>query len=1137
MPFVLPDILINPAVPKPEHCVQGTTHQLLVGNETSRGKQCTPIATVAIAVATLFHPQEWQPNRIDDLLVIGDHFYRQVAAKMNIQGYLRPDDVPTIYYIDDYFVNLSIGEPLNGTHHHPQLNLVSCLQEVLTGDAFCASLLVAFERTVAIWKLKGCNKFWIFDSHSRDENGKSISEGKARCARYSSIADVCSAIYQNHRDETNTVLNVEFNLWPVTFPSSGGILKFDRICLPGIPEETYEQENHSQRLPLRRQRFQRKKQRIQRKKQRLQRRRRWKRVECILMNAGVDVPKNASPTERALADKCRLLHDIAKEIFESRRRLKEDNLRLQNQSIRDFLSKRGVSEHVIQIAECDSKNRPKNPRGYRFKPADIARAVSLKQAGGSRALSVAHQHFINPSARTSRKTIQKIVMKNGIEDNPFLGQIRHMVCREDQHFKFITITFDETQVRRNLTPRESQGIIVGYEDFGSGDRTAKIANKAFVVHVQGLLLEWSFPLAVMHASGAANKDKLATIIPAAVRGARNLGLHVLIVGCDQAPTNVSAIDTLMSRHPVLENGEASKCMFAVDGEGVIAIYDAAHMAKTLRNALLGGEGLNAVTGSIEWPISEHGEEVMHEFIFDTMDKLKVALDSSNSSFATKKLTAHHLAPVGRAKMKVSFATQVLSETNAGLLESIGDDNLEGASLAAKVVRDLDTLIDLTIGHSSRERDVKEARKPMSSTSLHMQLFPVYLDKLGKAEIFSYIKTRGKTVKRKSKSFFLKTMTQTIRGLLALHSKLIAMNVHCEVNIRQTTSDLIESLFRGVKSQGGNNPLPTCDQFNAQIKTFCIQGMVVAKSTSGNTQDSGRNAHETLLAFIDSNNNHAHDDTVPNQGCHAVMEETTETEEQVDDICAIPVLSLSDEDQQTPSSVPSQLPVGITSFDAVQVALKLKRRLLGKHPCATCRKDMTAESPEPVHSVAVRCHPRLTSGGLPSLKLVNFVSCGQLVFEGLRGMLHETDVFSKVNMELTAHLDTTWITCEDHVSKLFKSFVSLLIEEFCRLHNDALKPASKKSHCQRDSDVLSVAMSGIAFDQDESSCQRESDIAGVAMSGIDVNQGDSSCQHDSDILSRAMAGIDFDQEDSSCQHDSDILSRAMAGIDFNCDEST
>jgi hypothetical protein len=151
---------------------------------TSRGKQCMANALQAIALSRMKPVSSWTTADIDEILNFGDKLYLELNANLNVSRYLFAKELPTRLFIHSVEFTVTQSEPISGLlFKSGEFESSYCsIQEALE-NALCAQpsngcLVICSVYGFAI--IKSDNKYYAFDSHSRDASGMSCNkDGRA----------------------------------------------------------------------------------------------------------------------------------------------------------------------------------------------------------------------------------------------------------------------------------------------------------------------------------------------------------------------------------------------------------------------------------------------------------------------------------------------------------------------------------------------------------------------------------------------------------------------------------------------------------------------------------------------------------------------------------------------------------------------------------------------------------------------------------------------------------------------------------------------------------------------------------------------------------------------------------------------
>ena len=175
-----------------EFCItRGTFHQgdRKIFKDHSAGVQCTANAAVSIVMSLVKSPASWTPRDVDSVLIAGDEVYRRsienrprVSDEVGVNiMYLNALELVRDISIMSTSYHITVGVADLGHLHE---NIFGCLKlkdrlkEFLKFDR--STILTANGVSMAVGKNNG--QIWMFDSHSRDANGKrSSAEDAAAC--------------------------------------------------------------------------------------------------------------------------------------------------------------------------------------------------------------------------------------------------------------------------------------------------------------------------------------------------------------------------------------------------------------------------------------------------------------------------------------------------------------------------------------------------------------------------------------------------------------------------------------------------------------------------------------------------------------------------------------------------------------------------------------------------------------------------------------------------------------------------------------------------------------------------------------------------------------------------------------------
>lgn len=160
-----------------------------------------------------------------------------------------------------------------------------------------------------------------------------------------------------------------------------------------------------------------------------------------------------------------------------------------------------------------------------------------------------------------------------------------------------------------------------------------------------------------------NSFNLLMIIKNVIVAVQPTGLKVISTVCDQAPSNVAAINRLV-QETQQSDSETRKNIntFEIGGFEIIPIFDVPYLLKGLRN--------NLITKNLHF-IYESKQKIAswkHIVQFYQMDKELQSMEGDRLIFLKSLSTDSHVYPVKMKKMKVSLAATVFSQRVGSIMK-------------------------------------------------------------------------------------------------------------------------------------------------------------------------------------------------------------------------------------------------------------------------------------------------------------------------------------------------------------------------------------------------------------------------------------------------------------------------------------
>ena len=167
-----------------ENSILGSFHQGSSQFGDTAGRQCACNSLFSILWSKVRNINLWTQHDLDEILIEGDKLYKS----LNTQSYLSVDDLPSFIPINGSMANVHL------------LNLHTCEASLVTGSPFlrtplqnCSNkqmLLFINGFTLAIFQSEYGDTCHLFDSHSKDEQGLSVSNGKSVLLTFANLIEL-----------------------------------------------------------------------------------------------------------------------------------------------------------------------------------------------------------------------------------------------------------------------------------------------------------------------------------------------------------------------------------------------------------------------------------------------------------------------------------------------------------------------------------------------------------------------------------------------------------------------------------------------------------------------------------------------------------------------------------------------------------------------------------------------------------------------------------------------------------------------------------------------------------------------------------------------------------------------------------
>ena len=178
--------------------VKASFHQGNTMFGETAGTQCACNALFSLCWARIKSVAYWNSCDLDYVLIKGDEIYKNI----NLKRFLGPEDLPNILQVENANVTIKYVQLVDTEiNKHTDFIRPSFFQfsRISNGIMF-------FVHSSTISLLWDTKSFFLFDSHSRDEQGKCVENGTGILIKFSSLRQVQKYISENYLIERETLL-------------------------------------------------------------------------------------------------------------------------------------------------------------------------------------------------------------------------------------------------------------------------------------------------------------------------------------------------------------------------------------------------------------------------------------------------------------------------------------------------------------------------------------------------------------------------------------------------------------------------------------------------------------------------------------------------------------------------------------------------------------------------------------------------------------------------------------------------------------------------------------------------------------------------------------------------------------------
>ncbi|CAI6353484.1 unnamed protein product [Macrosiphum euphorbiae] len=368
--------------------------------------------------------------------------------------------------------------------------------------------------------------------------------------------------------------------------------------------------------------------------------------------------------------------------------------------------------------------------------------------------------------------------------------------------KQCVMCIDEMSLKSFVYYHTKKDVIHGFHDTGL-IKTDELAKSVMVIMIRGLNDKWKQPLAFYFVSTSCVGDDLKNIIFNCINTLEKISFNVKVLISDLG-SNFKRFATTLGISP-------SKPYFNVGTKEIIFMFDPPHLLKATRNNFFSYK-------------FQSGNKVAEKVHLQTLFNF----EKNSTTRLAPKLTEIHLNPNSFQKMRVKYASQVMSHTVAVSLETLLCLGVLPSTAQGTIdfIDSMNKLFDLFNSRSStnEQSEVYHDVEPFNSPFKNLSFQADFLSKM--SEYFSNLKilklntitNTWDNVINTYNIMFVHGWLVSIAGLLRLHSNLSKENNKVQtIYTSKLNQYCLENFFGIIRTQNGNCINPTPIQFKRTFK--------------------------------------------------------------------------------------------------------------------------------------------------------------------------------------------------------------------------------------------------------------------------------------------------------------------------------
>ena len=445
-----------------------------------------------------------------------------------------------------------------------------------------------------------------------------------------------------------------------------------------------------------------------------------------------------------------------------------------------------LPERIVKFIDVQIDLHSKKNKGKRYTPEMKSFALSLYHMSG-KAYRLVSKFFNLPSKRSLSNWVSDLPQSPGLTKAALDVIESKIKCMNDAS-KLCSISMDEISLKTSLLYNSAKDEVVGVEDLGDGKRSERLATSAIVFMARGITGNWKQPLGYYLVHETCSSDVVREKLTEIIDQVTSIGLKVHAVISDLGSNFQKLLKDL--------NISPTKPWFMHKGRKIFYVFDTPHLIKAVRNNLL------------NYDFHFENKVACWNHIISMYEK-----DKALPMRCCPKLSDSHINLTGFTKMKVKYATQVLSHSvSATILTYVSLNALPAAAAGtAELISNFDKIFDCL--NSSSLNSPKCHQQAISENSVHHEFLADMLKFIQSIKVVN--RTTQEDVTNKLKC--LNGLCLTINSVLSLWSVLKEEESLDFLLTRRLNQDPLENFFGTIRQQGGNSDNPTPLQFTRAFK--------------------------------------------------------------------------------------------------------------------------------------------------------------------------------------------------------------------------------------------------------------------------------------------------------------------------------